>query len=148
MSYLLPTFLSGLLRSLRSLRAPIVRRGEGVWSERTEIRPEIQVPFVPSSHSLPCLYAREPFFHLPPSTYVPSGPAGGRVDGGEGDTNGEGTEGRADLFPVHLSPSGLRSPVMLGPSFRSLSRLSLTRFFGPSFVHSVRHERKERSVAE
>ena len=59
----------------------------------------------------------EPFFHLPPSTYVPSGPAGGRVDGGEGDTNGEGTEGRADLFPVHLSPSGLRSAVMLGPSF-------------------------------
>ena len=67
---------------------------------------------------------------------------------GEEESDVEGTEGRADLFPVHLSPSGLRSPVMLGPSFRSLSRLSLTRFFGPSFVHSVRHERKERSVAE
>lgn len=60
------------------------------------------------------------------------------MDGGEGDTNGEGTEGRADLFPVHLSPSGLRSPVMLGPSFRSLSRLSPLMLRSLPPFHSVR----------
>lgn len=64
------------------------------------------------------------------------------MDGGEGDTNGEGTEGRADLFPVHLSPSGLRSPVMLGPSFRSLRPHTSLSVLPPPFSSLTRRSRR------
>lgn len=139
-------------------------RGERSGSERSEkernepremgcegkdIRPE----FLMASASRRSWSVRSPFvtLHLPrPEASFGSSETGkwwesserdtrpvneGRVDGAEGDRNGEGTEGRADLFPVHLSPSGLRSPVMLG--FLSLNLTILSSFTSDSFLVPV-----------